>query len=74
MVLTEVAILIAIGLAVSFVLSLGVTRFIASLLYGVKANDPTTLSVAAAVLALVAAIAGCACSPGFAPRSHGCSA
>jgi predicted permease len=58
MVLSELVILISIGLAAGFAASLGVTRFIASLLYGVKANDPTTLSLAAALLALVAATAG----------------
>jgi predicted permease len=58
MVLTEVAILISIGLAAGFAASIGVSRFIASLLYGVKANDPITLSLAAALLALVAVMAG----------------
>jgi ABC-type antimicrobial peptide transport system permease subunit len=58
MVLTEVAILISIGLAAGFAASIGVSRFFASLLYGVKANDPITLSLAAALLALVAVMAG----------------
>ncbi len=57
-VLGEVAILIGVGLAIGLAATIGTTRFIASFLYGVKANDPWTLSLAAAMLALVAAIAG----------------
>jgi predicted permease len=57
-VLAEVAILIGIGLAIGLVATLGATHLIASLLYGVKANDPRMLCLAAAVLASVAAIAG----------------
>ena len=57
-VLGEVAILVAVGLVIGFALSLGATRLIASFLYGVKADDPVTLSLAAAVLSLVATIAG----------------
>ena len=34
------------------------TRFVASFLYGIKSNDPWTLSLAAGVLALVATLAG----------------
>jgi putative ABC transport system permease protein len=58
MVLREVAILVGIGLAIGLCVSLATTRFVASFLYGIKSNDATTLSLAAAVLALVAAIAG----------------
>jgi putative ABC transport system permease protein len=58
MVLGEVAILIAIGLAVGLVATIGTTRFIESFLYGTKPNDPWMLSVAVALLALVAAVAG----------------
>jgi predicted permease len=57
-VLGEVAILIGIGLAIGLVATIGTTHLIASLLYGVKANDPRMLSLAAATLASVAAIAG----------------
>ncbi|MDQ2776844.1 MAG: ABC transporter permease [Acidobacteriota bacterium] len=56
--LGEVATLIGIGLAIGFAATVGATRFIASLLYGVRANDSWTLSVAAAMLALVALMAG----------------
>jgi ABC-type antimicrobial peptide transport system permease subunit len=37
---------------------LGTTRFVESFLYGTKANDPWTLSLAAGILALLAALAG----------------
>jgi len=58
MVLREVAILIGIGLAIGLGAAIGTTRFIASFLFGMKANDPWTLSLAAGALALVAALAG----------------
>jgi ABC-type antimicrobial peptide transport system permease subunit len=57
MVLREVSLLIGIGLAIGLIASMGATRFIASFLYGTKANDPWTLAVAAGVLTLVAALA-----------------
>jgi putative ABC transport system permease protein len=58
MVLREVAILIVAGLAIGLAAALATTRFIASFLYGIKSTDPLTLFAAAAVLAIVAAIAG----------------
>jgi putative ABC transport system permease protein len=58
MVLAEVAILIGIGLAVGLGAALATTRFVASFLYGLTPNDPRALSAAAAVLALVALVAG----------------
>jgi putative ABC transport system permease protein len=58
MVLREVAILIGAGLAIGLGAAIGATRLIASFLYGTKANDPWTLTLAVAVLALVAAVAG----------------
>ena len=58
MVLREVAILIAAGLAIGGIAAVATTRFIASFLYGIKSNDPVTLFAAAGVLAIVAAIAG----------------
>jgi putative ABC transport system permease protein len=58
MVLGEVAVLIGIGLAIGLGAAIGTTRFLAGFLYGMKANDPWTLSLAAGVLALVAALAG----------------
>jgi len=44
---------VAIGLALAYLL----TRFLGSLLFGVKAGDPWTLAAVAAILALVALIA-----------------
>jgi predicted permease len=58
MVLREVAMLIGLGLALGSIAALGATRFVESFLYGTRANDPWTLSLAAGFLALVAAIAG----------------
>jgi predicted permease len=58
MVLREVAILIGPGLAIGLAAAMGTTRFVESFLYGTKANDPWTLSLAAGFLALVAALAG----------------
>jgi putative ABC transport system permease protein len=58
MVLKEVAILIGVGLAIGLGAAFGTTRFVESFLYGMKPNDPWTLTLAAAVLAVVAAIAG----------------
>jgi predicted permease len=57
-VLGEVTILIGIGLAIGSAALVGSTHFIARLLYGVKASDPRTLGGSAAILALVAGIAG----------------
>ena len=50
--------LIAAGAAVGIAAALGITRFLASFLYGVKAGDPITLLAVAALLALVA-LAAC---------------
>ncbi len=58
MVLGEVAFLIAIGIAVGLGVALATTRFVASFLYGLKANDPLTLVLAGAVLAGVSLLAG----------------
>jgi putative ABC transport system permease protein len=58
MVMGEVALLISFGLAIGLGAAIATTRFIESLLYGMKPNDPWTLSLAAAVLALVAILAG----------------
>ena len=58
MVLWEAAILIGAGLVAGLGAAMATTRFVATFLYGVKANDPWTLSFAAAVLASVGALAG----------------
>jgi predicted permease len=58
MVLGEVAILIGAGLVIGLGAALATTRFVATFLYGIKSNDPWTLSLASGVLALVATLAG----------------
>lgn len=57
-VLGEVMILIGIGLAIGLPLTAASTNLIESLLYGVRANDPLTISLTAALLVVVGAIAG----------------
>jgi predicted permease len=58
LVLAKAVGLIVAGAAVGIGVALGVTRFLASFLYGVKAGDPFTLIAVAALLALVA-LAAC---------------
>jgi putative ABC transport system permease protein len=54
MIVFEGAKLAAIGVAAGLAVAFGVTRLLASLLYGVKAADPPTFAVAAGAIALVA--------------------
>jgi putative ABC transport system permease protein len=58
MVMGEVALLIGIGLAVGLGAALATTRLVAGFLYGLRPNDPLTLSLAVALLAGVAGLAG----------------
>jgi len=58
MVLSEVATLIFIGLAVGVGAALATTRFVQTFLYGLAANDARVLCAAAGVLAIVALVAG----------------
>jgi putative ABC transport system permease protein len=58
MVMGEVAFLIGIGLTVGLTVTLATTRLVASFLYGLTANDPFTLSLAIALLAGAAGLAG----------------
>ncbi len=49
--------LTVVGLGLGLVLSLGLTRFIGALLYGVGANDPLTIIVVVALLAAISLVA-----------------
>jgi predicted permease len=47
-----------VGAAIGIAVALGVTRFMASMLFGVRANDPLTIAVVAVLLTLIA-LAAC---------------
>jgi predicted permease len=55
--LTRIALFVAIGTVVGVFASLWLSRFVAPLLYGVEPRDPVTLAGSAATLASVAALA-----------------
>jgi ABC-type antimicrobial peptide transport system permease subunit len=57
MMLRESALIVAIGLACGIPLMLGAMRLVNSMLFGVSAADPLTVSVATAVLVVVALLA-----------------
>jgi ABC-type antimicrobial peptide transport system permease subunit len=57
-VLAKALVLILGGAVIGIAVALGVTRFLASVLYGVKAGDPLTLVSVATLLAAVA-LAAC---------------
>jgi ABC-type antimicrobial peptide transport system permease subunit len=59
MVLREVLVLAAIGLAISVPTALGTSSFIESLLFGMKPNDPRVLLAAVTILLGAALLAGC---------------
>jgi predicted permease len=58
MVLGEVLLLASAGLAIGFAAALATSRFLESFLYGMKPNDPLSLSAAAATLLGAALLAG----------------
>jgi len=58
MVMGQAALLISIGLALGLGAAIATTRFVETFLYGTKPNDPLTLSLAVALLAGVASLAG----------------
>jgi predicted permease len=58
MVLREVLALAVVGLAISVPIALGPSRFVASFLFGMKANDPLALGVAVTILLVAALVAG----------------
>ncbi len=58
MVMHDVLLLIAVGVAVGVPAALALTRVVQSQLYGLQAHDPWTLGLATALLAMVACAAG----------------
>ena len=58
MVLREVLILAGIGLAISLPVALVTSKLVASLLFGMKPNDPLALGLAVAILIIAALLAG----------------
>jgi predicted permease len=58
LIMKEVLVLLAIGVAIALPLALGLTRFVQSQLYGIKPNDPLSLTIATLGIATVALLAG----------------
>ncbi len=58
LVMREVLALVGSGIALGLVAAWGLSRLVSSQLYGVTASDPATIAGAAAILALVAMLAG----------------
>jgi predicted permease len=58
MVLREVLVLAAVGLTIGMAAALGTSKFVASFLYGMKPNDPLTLTLAVVILLSAALLAG----------------
>ena len=58
MILREAAVLAVIGAAVGAAASIGLTRYIQSMLFGVEPIDPATIAGAVVLMLLVALIAG----------------
>ena len=58
MVLREVCVLAAFGLAISVPIALGTSRFVESFLFDMKPNDPRALALAVAILLSAALLAG----------------
>ena len=54
----ESMILVVSGVIIGVAIALGVSRFVATLLYGLAANDAVTLVASISVMLLVAALAG----------------
>jgi macrolide transport system ATP-binding/permease protein len=58
MVLREVFVLFAVGLAIGVPAALGMSRFVESLLFGIRSNDPLALGLAVAILLSATLLAG----------------
>jgi len=59
MVLRQVCLLAGVGLAISVPIAMVTAKFVQSLLFGIKSNDPRALSEAIAILIAAALLAGC---------------
>jgi macrolide transport system ATP-binding/permease protein len=58
MILREVTVLAAVGLAISVPVALGTSSLVRSLLFGMKPNDPLTIAMAVTILVAAAVVAG----------------
>ena len=58
MVLREVLVLVASGQVIGMAAALAMSRFVAAFLYGMKPNDPLTLTLGAMTLLTAALLAG----------------
>ena len=58
LVLRNVAIMVALGTAIGMAITWWATKFVTTLLFGVQARDPLTLSAAVVVLTMVGVVAG----------------
>ena len=58
MVLREVVVLAAVGLAIGAPTALGASKFVESFLFGMRPNDPRALALAVAILLSAALLAG----------------
>ena len=58
LVMKEVLVLLALGLAVGIPAAIGLGRFVATQLYGIKASDPWIAGASMLMLILVAIVAG----------------
>ena len=58
MVLREVLVLAAVGLAIGAPLALGISRVVESFLFGLKPTDPAAMAISVSILALAVLVAG----------------
>jgi ABC-type antimicrobial peptide transport system permease subunit len=58
MVLREVCVLAAVGLAISVPTALATSKLVGSFLFGMKPNDPVSLTLAVVILLMAAILAG----------------
>ena len=58
LVMREVLMLVGSGIALGLIAAFGASRLVTSQLYGITPNDPITIAGAAAILAIVALLAG----------------